>query len=61
MENKKLIITIDGPSAAGKSTLAKLLAQRLNYHYLDTGSMYRAIAWKVIDSKVYPENEEDVI
>jgi cytidylate kinase len=61
MENKKLIITIDGPSAAGKSTLAKLLAQRLNYHYLDTGSMYRAIAWKVINSKVYPEDKEKVI
>lgn len=61
MGDKKLIITIDGPSAAGKSTLAKLLAQKLKYHYLDTGSMYRAIAWKVIDSKVDPANKEKVI
>jgi cytidylate kinase len=61
MGDKKLIITIDGPSAAGKSTLAKLLAQRLKYHYLDTGSMYRAVAWKVIDSKVNPANKEEVI
>ncbi|RLE07096.1 hypothetical protein DRJ00_08710, partial [Candidatus Aerophobetes bacterium] len=42
------IITIDGPAAAGKSTAARLLAQRLGYLYLDTGAMYRALTWKAL-------------
>jgi cytidylate kinase len=42
---KRLIITIDGPSGTGKSTAARRLAHRLGYLYLDTGSMYRAVAW----------------
>jgi cytidylate kinase len=43
----KDIITIDGPAGAGKSTVARLLARRLGYTYLDTGALYRAVAWKV--------------
>jgi cytidylate kinase len=43
-----LIIAIDGPSAAGKSTLAKRLAKELGFTYLDTGAMYRALALKVL-------------
>ena len=39
------IITIDGPAGAGKSTVSKELARRLGYTYLDTGAMYRAVAW----------------
>mgnify|MGYP000966415398 CR=1 FL=1 len=42
---KDLIITIDGPSGAGKSTVAKMLAQSLNYSYIDTGAMYRGVAY----------------
>lgn len=42
---KDLIITIDGPSGAGKSTVAKMLAQKLGYSYIDTGAMYRGIAY----------------
>jgi cytidylate kinase len=42
--SKKLLITIDGPAGAGKSTVSKLLAKRLGYIYLDTGAMYRAVA-----------------
>lgn len=49
---KKLIIAIDGPSGSGKSTVAKVLARRLAYNYLDTGALYRAMAWKVLDEKV---------
>lgn len=41
---KKIIIAIDGPSGSGKSTVAKLLASRLGYMYIDTGAMYRAVA-----------------
>jgi cytidylate kinase len=42
---KNLIITIDGPSGAGKSTIAKMLAQKLGYSYIDTGAMYRGVAY----------------
>ena len=42
---KDLIITIDGPSGAGKSTIAKMLAQKLGYSYIDTGAMYRGVAY----------------
>jgi CMP/dCMP kinase len=41
-----LIIAIDGPSGAGKGTVARALARRLGYRYVDTGAMYRAVAWK---------------
>lgn len=51
---RRLIVAIDGPAGAGKSTLAKRLAKQLNYTYLDTGAMYRAVAWKVIQEKVDP-------
>jgi len=46
----KINIAIDGPSGAGKSTLAKAIAKRLNIYYLDTGSMYRAVAYAAINS-----------
>jgi cytidylate kinase len=49
---RPLIIAIDGPSASGKSTLGRLLARELGLLYIDTGSMYRAVALAVIDSSI---------
>lgn len=42
----RLVIAIDGPSGAGKGTVARAVAERLNYKHVDTGAMYRAVAWK---------------
>lgn len=47
-----MVIAIDGPSGAGKSSAARLLAKRLGYTYIDTGAMYRAVAWKAIQEGV---------
>jgi cytidylate kinase len=46
------VIAIDGPVAAGKSTIARLLARRLGYFYLDTGLLYRALTWKALQQRV---------
>jgi len=54
----ELIIAIDGPSGAGKSTLSKLLAQQLNYVHLDTGAMYRCVAFAAMDQGVDPDDQE---
>ena len=51
---KKLIITIDGPAGAGKSTVSKALAKQLSYIYLDTGALYRAFAYKVLKEGLLP-------
>jgi len=48
---KKLVVAIDGPAGAGKSTVAKLAAKKLGYTYIDTGAMYRAVAWKTLQQK----------
>ncbi|HZN12118.1 MAG TPA: (d)CMP kinase [Blastocatellia bacterium] len=52
MAGKKLIVAIDGPAGAGKSTVAKALARRLGYLYIDSGAMYRAVAWKALAAGV---------
>lgn len=53
---RRLIIAIDGPAASGKSTSAKLLAQRLGYLYLDTGAMYRACALAALEAGIKLDN-----
>ena len=54
----KKVIAIDGPAASGKSTTAKLVAQKLGFLYLDTGAMYRAITLKALESDVDVNDEE---
>ena len=51
-------IAIDGPAAAGKSTVAKIVAKKLGYVYIDTGAMYRAFTYAVIKAGLDPKNEE---
>lgn len=55
-----MIIAIDGPAGVGKSTVAKLLAARLGYLYLDTGALYRAVAWKTLQARIRPTDHEQV-
>ena len=54
-------IAIDGPSSAGKSTIAKMLAKELGYVYIDTGAMYRAIGLYLIDNKIDIHDEKSVV
>ncbi|WP_100332055.1 (d)CMP kinase [Bacillus xiapuensis] len=54
-------IAIDGPAAAGKSTVAKIIAEKLSYIYIDTGAMYRALTYKALLNKVDPENESKLM
>ncbi len=56
-----MIIAIDGPAGAGKSTIAKLLAKKLGFLYIDTGAMYRALTLKTIEHNIPATNEEAVI
>ncbi len=57
---KKPVVAIDGHSGCGKSTLAKALAKRVNYLYIDSGAMYRAITWYLLEKKVDITDEEQV-
>jgi CMP/dCMP kinase len=55
-----MIVAIDGPAGAGKSTVAKALAQKLGFTYINTGAMYRAIGWKVLQQKIALEDTEKI-
>lgn len=59
MNKKYITVAIDGPAAAGKSTVAKIVAAKLGYTYLDTGAMYRAFTYAVIKNGLNPENEKE--
>ena len=55
--SQTMIVAIDGPAGAGKSTVARRLAERLGFHYLDTGAMYRALTWLALQWDVPLEDE----
>ena len=57
---RRLVIAIDGPAGAGKSTTARRLASRLGYRYLDTGALYRAVAWKVARAGIDPASHDTI-
>lgn len=54
-------VALDGPSGAGKSTIAKAVAKKLKYVYVDTGAMYRSIAYYVISNGCNPENADEYV
>ena len=57
---RKPIIAIDGPSGAGKGTVARAVAHELGYHHVDSGAMYRAVGWKAVHDGVPLDDEEAV-
>jgi len=58
---KKFVIAIDGPAGAGKSTVAKIIANKLNFLYVDTGAMYRVLTLKAMREKIPWDNKEKLI
>lgn len=60
LRNRQAIIAIDGPAGAGKSTVARQIAQQLSLLYLDTGAMYRAVTWKVMQADIALDDEPAV-
>jgi cytidylate kinase len=57
---RKLTIAIDGPSGAGKGTVARAIAAELGYRHVDSGAMYRAVGWKAIHDGVPLDNEHEI-
>ncbi len=57
---KKLLITIDGPAGAGKTTVSRELADRLGYRYIDTGALYRGVALAAQSRKTDPQNDAEL-
>ena len=55
-----IVVAIDGPSAAGKSTIAKLVAKKENFIYIDTGAMYRCVAYYCLDRQIDLDDEDQV-
>ena len=55
---RRLVITVDGPAGSGKSTVGRMLAKRISYMYLDTGLLYRAVAWRAMQLGVSIADDE---
>ena len=59
-DKRRLVITIDGPSGAGKSTVSRLIAEKMSYLYLDTGALYRAVAYQVVQAGLGAEQKKQI-
>jgi cytidylate kinase len=57
----KINVALDGPAGAGKSTVARLVAEELGFIYIDTGAMYRAVTWKIMQEDLHPDQVDQVI
>jgi len=57
IQNKNLLITIDGPAGAGKTTISKLLPARLGYKYIDTGALYRGVAFEALAARISADDD----
>ncbi|MBY9081633.1 (d)CMP kinase [Paenibacillus sp. HN-1] len=57
----RINVAIDGPAGAGKSTVARMVAQQLSYIYVDTGAMYRAVTWYMLREGIKPEDHDNVL
>jgi cytidylate kinase len=57
----KINVALDGPAGAGKSTVARLVAEDLGFVYIDTGAMYRAVTWKIMQEGLHPDQLDQVI
>lgn len=55
---KNIQIAIDGPAGAGKSTIAKIVAEQLGFTYIDTGAMYRAVTYKALKENIKLDDEK---
>ena len=58
MSAHQIVVTIDGPAGAGKTTVSRILAKRLGYKYIDTGALYRGVALSVKESGINPEDKD---
>lgn len=58
---RRIVVAIDGPAGAGKSTISKIIAKKLNIEYIDTGAMYRAVTFKILKNHIDIENENMLI
>ena len=61
MDNDVIVVAIDGPSASGKSTVARRSAQELGYCYVDSGALYRGMTWKALREGVDSRNTGAVV
>lgn len=61
MQSEFYSIAIDGPASSGKSTIAKMISKKLNIEHIDTGAMYRALTWKILNKGIDPKDRAGII